>query len=269
MRRHRQGVGSDVRSSLIAFQWPVRDPVAMTPAARTAKALWPYRHRSSYISPRNSVFQKVDIMHAVRSKAELANAITHGAGVLLSVAGGALLIALAALSRDALKITSAAIFTASLILLYSASTLYHAAREPSLKSRLQIVDHAAIYVLIAGTYTPFVIGVLRGGWGWSLFGVIWGAAAAGVIFKLFFTGRFPRLSTGIYIAMGWLALLAARPLIDALAPGGMIWLLAGGVAYTAGTVFYHSERLPYAHAVWHVFVIAGSICHGVAVATQL
>jgi hemolysin III len=208
-------------------------------------------------------------MQSNSSNAEIVNAVTHGVGVVLSIAGGTLLIVLASLGGSAVKITSVAIFAASLVLLYSASTLYHAVPESSLKQRLKVVDHAAIYVLIAGTYTPFMIGALRGGWGWSLFGVIWGLAVAGVIFKLFFTGRYPRVSTGIYVAMGWLALIAAGPLLRALEPGGMVWLLAGGVAYTSGTVFYHSKQLPFAHGVWHVFVLAGSLCHGVAVATQL
>ena len=130
-------------------------------------------------------------------------------------------------------------------------------------------DHCAIYVLIAGTYTPFTLSGLRGPWGWTLVGIVWGLALAGVVFKLYFTGRFPRVSTGIYIGMGWLALIAAGPLIRSVSPAALIWLVAGGVAYTAGTVFYHSERVPYAHAVWHVFVLAGSVCHAVAVGLEL
>ncbi len=131
------------------------------------------------------------------------------------------------------------------------------------------MDHAAIYLLIAGSYTPFTLGDLRGGWGWSLFGVIWGLAACGVVFKLFFTGRFRRISTGIYIGMGWLAVIAIVPMLREMAPVALGWLLAGGVVYTAGTVFYHSRRVPYAHAVWHLFVLGGSMCHAIAVGAQL
>lgn len=199
---------------------------------------------------------------------ELANALTHGAGVVASVAGGTVLIVLSAIYGDAWKVVSSAIFVATLVLLYSASTLYHAVRRPDLKARLKIFDHSAIYLLIAGTYTPFMLVGLRGGWGWSLLGVVWGLAVAGVVFKLFFTGRFPRLSTGIYLGMGWLAVVAVVPMLERLSPATLGWMVAGGLTYTAGTVFYHNRR-PYAHAVWHLFVLGGSVCHFVAVMTQV
>ncbi len=199
---------------------------------------------------------------------ELVNAATHGLGVLLSLAGGAVLVVLASLTGDPWKIVGAAVFLASLLVLYSASTAYHAVRSPAAKKRLKIFDHAAIYVLIAGTYTPFTLGALRGPWGWTLFGVIWGLALAGVVFKVFFTGRYPRLSTLIYLGMGWLVLVAARPLFTHLDAAAISWLVAGGVAYTVGTRFYHSPRR-YSHAVWHVFVIGGSVCHAVAIGLQL
>jgi len=199
---------------------------------------------------------------------EIVNALTHGVGILASVAGGSVLIVLAALAGSAWDIVGVAVFTASLVLLYTASTMYHAARSEELKRRLKIFDHCAIYLLIAGTYTPFMIGTLRGGWGWSLFGVIWGLALAGVFFKLLYTGRFPRLSTGIYIAMGWLVILAAGPLVRTLEPAALWWLLAGGISYTGGTLFYHA-RMPYAHGVWHLFVLGGSICHALAVGVQV
>ena len=208
-------------------------------------------------------------MTSRRSREDVANVATHGFGVLASLAGGSLLIGLAALSGSAWSIVGVSIFTASLVTLYSASTLYHASRNETTKRRLKIFDHCAIYLLIAGTYTPFLITSLRGGWGWSLFGFIWGLAVAGVVFKLYFTGRFPRLSTAIYIAMGWLVVIAAGPLARALGPGTLGWLLAGGITYTAGTLFYHSKRVPYAHAIWHLFVLSGSICHGVAVGLQI
>ena len=208
-------------------------------------------------------------MTSRRSSEDIANVATHGFGVLASLAGGSLLIVLAALSGSAWSIVGVSIFTASLVTLYSASTLYHASRDETTRRRLKVFDHCAIYLLIAGTYTPFLITSLRGGWGWSLFGVIWGLAVAGVVFKLYFTGRFPRLSTAIYIAMGWLVIIAAGPLARAIGPDTLGWLLAGGITYTAGTLFYHSKRVPYAHAIWHLFVLSGSICHGVAVGLQI
>ncbi|MBB4635675.1 PAQR family membrane homeostasis protein TrhA [Longimicrobium terrae] len=199
---------------------------------------------------------------------ELANAITHGVGALAGAVGALVLVVGAALHGDIWQVVSSAVFGASLVLLYTASTLYHAARDPRTKARLQILDHCAIYLLIAGSYTPFTLIALRGGWGWSLFGVAWALAVAGVIFKLFFTGRFPRLSTGIYIGMGWMAVVAAVPMLQSLSAATLGWLVAGGVTYTAGTVFYHNRR-PYAHAIWHLFVLAGSTCHFIAVATQV
>lgn len=207
-------------------------------------------------------------MQARVEREEIVNAVTHGLGIALSLGGGSVLILLAALAGKPSMIVGVSLFVASLVLLYSASTSYHFARSEPRKRRLKVLDHAAIYLLIAGTYTPFTLS-MRGGWGWSLFGVIWGLAAAGVVFKLFFTGRFPRTSTGIYIAMGWLVLIAVVPLVKQLEPSTIAWMVAGGVAYTGGTAFYHAERLPYAHAVWHAFVLAGSVCHGIAVGLQI
>jgi hemolysin III len=202
-----------------------------------------------------------------RRREELANAVTHGLGTVASVVGAAVLIVLAALSGDAWLIVGVSVFATSLIALYTASTLYHAARSPTLKARLKVLDHAAIYLLIAGTYTPFMLGALRGGWGWSMLGIVWGLAVAGIALKLVFTGRFKLLSTSAYVAMGWLVLVAIVPLARALDTATLVWLVAGGVAYTAGTPFYHSRRIPYAHSVWHLFVMAGSVCHAVAVVT--
>lgn len=199
---------------------------------------------------------------------ELVNALTHGAGAVASVAGGAVLIVLAAVYGDVWGVVSSAVFSATLVLLYTASTVYHAVTRPALKAKLKVFDHSAIYLLIAGTYTPFMLVGLRGGWGWSLFGVVWGLAVAGVVFKLFFTGRFARLSTAIYVGMGWMALIAIVPMLERLSPATLAWMVAGGVTYTAGTVFYHSRK-PYAHAVWHLFVLGGSVCHFVAVMTQV
>ena len=200
---------------------------------------------------------------------ELANALTHGAGAIASVVALSILVVLAARGGDPFEIVSVAIFGATLLILYLASTLYHAARTATAKARLKVFDHCAIHLLIAGTYTPFTLGVLRGGWGWSLFGVVWGLAVAGVTFKLFFTGRFRLVSTIIYIGMGWLGLIAAGPLVREVTPLALLWLVAGGIAYTAGTPFYHANRFRYSHAVWHAFVLTGSVCHVVAVGLVL
>jgi hemolysin III len=204
---------------------------------------------------------------APRSREELANALTHAAAVVASVVGGAALIVLAALAGRPGLIVGVSVFVTSLVALYTASTLYHAVRAPGMKARLKVLDHSAIYLLIAGTYTPFMIDAVRGGWGWSLFGIIWGLAVAGIGLKLVFTGRFRLLSTVVYVAMGWLILVGIVPIARVLPAATLAWLFAGGIAYTSGTLFYHARRLPYAHAIWHIFVIVGSVCHAVAVAT--
>jgi hemolysin III len=200
---------------------------------------------------------------------EWPNIATHGAGLAAAVVGTWILVGLAVLAKDPWQVVSVSLFGASMILLYAASTLYHAVRTPRLKMRLRVLDHAAIYILIAGTYTPFVLGEMRGGWGWSLFGAIWGLAVAGVGFKVFCTGRLRRLSTALYLAMGWLVLVAAGPLMRSLPPATLVLLLGGGVAYTLGTPFYLAERLRHNHAVWHLFVLAGTVCHAAAVGTLL
>lgn len=198
---------------------------------------------------------------AYSHREEIANSITHGLGTLLSIAGLAVLVVLAVLYGDVWRVVSFSIYGSTLILLYLASTLYHSFRNPRLKKILRVVDHAAIYILIAGTYTPFMLVSLHGPWGWSLFGTIWGLALAGIIFKIFFIGRFKKLSVLIYILMGWLCLVALREMLIHIPTGGMIWLAAGGLFYTAGTIFYAWRSLPYGHAVWHLFVLAGSISH--------
>ena len=208
-------------------------------------------------------------MQPNRSRDELASALTHAAGVLASLAAGAVLITMAALSGSPWQVVGTAVFSASLVLLYSASTAYHIALNHTTRRRLRTFDHCAIYILIAGTYTPLTLTALRGPWGWTLFGIVWGLAVAGVVFKLLFIGRFPRVSTAIYIGMGWLVVIAAGPLVRAVDPAALAWLVGGGIAYTAGTVFYHSRRIPYAHAVWHLFVLAGSACHAIAVGIQI
>jgi hemolysin III len=169
------------------------------------------------------------------------------------------------LRGTAWHIVACSIYGATLICLYTASTLYHASISPRVKRALRIFDHSAIYLLIAGTYTPFLLVSLRGPWGWSLFAVIWGLAVAGVLFKFWFVERFGILSTAVYIAMGWLVVIAAKPVITHVPIIALIWLLAGGLAYTAGVIFFVAKRIPYSHAIWHIFVLAGSICHYFAV----
>ncbi len=195
---------------------------------------------------------------------EIANAGTHGLGLVAGFAAGVVLIVLTALTGKTLAIVTASVFTATVVLLFLASTLYHAIPHPVAKARLKVLDHAAIYLLIAGTYTPFTLVGLGGTWGWALFGVVWGLAVVGVGFKLFFTGRFRLASTLVYIAMGWLALVAINPMIDRLSPTVLTWLVVGGASYTFGTLFYLAKRLPYAHAIWHLFVLGGCISHFVA-----
>ena len=212
-------------------------------------------------------WRRGDHLHQIRD--EIANALTHGLGAAAALAGGAVLITLAAIHGDGWQLAGAIVFGITLLLLYTASTLYHAIQHPIAKGRLKVFDHCAIYLLIAGTYTPFTLIGLRGPWGWGLFAAIWTIALAGVVFKLFHTGRFPRLSTALYVAMGWLVVVAIKPMLASIDAWTLGWLLAGGVFYTLGTYFYHREPIPYAHAIWHLFVIAGSVCHFVAVAAQV
>jgi len=196
---------------------------------------------------------------------EIANSITHGIGALLALGGFVVLTVLAANHGNVWHLVSCAVFGTTLVFLYTASTLYHAVEGPRLKSLLRILDHTAILLLIAGTYTPFTLGSLRGPWGWSLFAIIWGLAVAGIIFE---TTRLRRFRAGLltlYLVMGWLAIAAVKPLLAAIDGGGLQLLLAGGLAYTGGVVFYLWRGLPYHHAVWHLFVLAGSILHYFAV----
>jgi len=205
-------------------------------------------------------------MNAAYPRAEeIANRLTHGLGALLGVAGLVLLVVASARHGTAWHVVSTAIFGTSLVLLYSASTAYHSVAGEGIRRLLRKFDHAAIFVLIAGTYTPFVLVTLRGPWGWSLFGVVWGLAVTGVTLKFWFAGRFRVVSTLIYLGMGWLVMIAIKPLMAALPAGGLKLLVAGGLCYTGGAVFYLWKRLPYHHAIWHLFVLAGSICHWAAV----
>jgi hemolysin III len=200
-----------------------------------------------------------------RPREELANSLSHGVGFMCAVAATPVLIIGASSRGTADDIVGSSVFGATMVLLYLASTWYHAVPVSPLKDRLQKLDHAAIYLLIAGTYTPFTLGVLGGAWGWTLFGLVWGAAAVGVCAKLIAGVRYPRLSTAMYVIMGWLVLIAIRPLTVSMSPAGVLWLVAGGISYSAGVVFYAARRLPYSHFVWHLFVLAGSTCHFFAV----
>ncbi len=192
---------------------------------------------------------------------EIANSITHGIGIAIGVAALVLLVVFAARRGDAWAVTSFSIYGASMILLYTASTLYHSFRDEKIKRLFKLFDHASIYLLIAGTYTPILLTMMRGAWGWSLFGVIWGLAIFGVAFKIMFVGRFKVLSVLIYLAMGWMIVVAFKPMLAAVPTGFLIWLMIGGACYTLGVIFYVWRTFPYHHSVWHLFVLGGSISH--------
>lgn len=207
-------------------------------------------------------------MGSVRSEdfiEELANGITHGVGLILSLAGLVILVTLSILHGTAWHIAGCTTFGVTLVLLYAASTCYHSFHSPRLKRVLKILDHAAIYLLIAGTYTPFTLVNLRGFWGWTLFALVWSLSVFGIAWKLFHVDRFQLVSTLTYIAMGWLVLIAVKPVLAAVPLAGIAWLVAGGLFYTVGVIFLGLKRVPYSHAIWHVFVLSGSICHYFAV----
>lgn len=197
---------------------------------------------------------------------EIANSVSHGVAALAGLVAAPFLIVRAAERGGALSAAGTTVFVATLVLLYLASTIYHALPRNRAKRVFRVLDHSAIFLLIAGTYTPFTLGILRGAWGWTLFGVVWTLAVCGTVMKAVAGMRYPRLSTALYIAMGWLALVAIRPLWLLIPLSGWLWLIAGGIAYTAGVAFYATDhRVRYGHFVWHVFVIAGTACHTVAV----
>ena len=197
---------------------------------------------------------------------EIANSVSHGTIFLATLAAIPILVGTAAWRHDVWQVVAGAIFGATLALLYGTSTLYHALPLGKAKQVFRVLDHSAIYLLIAGTYTPFALGALRGPWGWSLFGIVWGLAILGIVAKSTLGFRFPRLSTAIYLAMGWMVIVALRPLVMHVDRAGLAWLFAGGLAYTGGVVFYVRDgRMRYAHMIWHLFVAAGSVCHFMAV----
>lgn len=198
---------------------------------------------------------------------EIANSVSHGAGFIAALAAAPLLIMIAAQRGDTAAVVGASVFVSAMLLLYLVSMLYHALPRNRAKHVFQIIDHGAIYLLIAGTYTPFTLGVLRGPWGWTLFGIVWSLALAGIVLKATGGVRYARLSTALYLAMGWCALVAIEPLWRLVPAWGLFWLFAGGVAYSVGVVFFSSdERIRFNHFKWHLFVIAGTACHYIAVA---
>jgi len=198
-------------------------------------------------------------------KEEFWNVMTHGFGLLLSIAGLIVLVIYSGLYLSAKHIVGFSIYGVSLVVLYAASTTYHMAKKEKLRLRLNVFDHSAIYVLIAGTYTPITLITLQGSVGWSLFAVIWGLAIVGIVLKLFYTGRFDKLSTAIYVLMGWLAIVAIKPLLNNMSTEGLIWLLIGGLFYTVGAVFYLINSIKFNHVIFHVFVLFGSICHFICI----
>ena len=193
---------------------------------------------------------------------EIANSITHGIGAALATAALTILVVFAALKGDTWRIVSFTIYGASLVIMYVSSTLYHSITNLKAKKYFRIMDHSSIFLLIAGTYTPITLISLRGtGWGWTIFGLIWGLAILGILFKLMFYGKLEKLSVVFYILMGWLAVVAIKPMLANLPPGLLIWIAVGGLSYTLGIIFYAWTKLPYSHSIWHLFVLGGSISH--------
>ncbi len=196
---------------------------------------------------------------------EKINIISHAIGFVLSIIALVFLVTYAVLYGNVWHIVSFSIFGASLIILYAASVLYHIAKEPGIRNRLKIIDHASIYVLIAGTYTPFALVTLNGTTGWIMFGISWGLALTGIILKLFFAGEYNLISTIMYVLMGWIIIFAIKPLIDNLPLDGLLWLFAGGISYTIGAILYSIKKIKFNHAIFHIFVLIGSFCHFTAV----
>jgi len=208
---------------------------------------------------------EMKLPHLESPAEEAANGITHALGIALSIAALAVLVVSSSSSGDPYRIVACSVFGATLLIMYTASTVYHFVKSPQLKRAMRVFDHASIYLLIAGTYTPIVLVSLRGSWGWSLFGVIWAMAVFGVVTKIYLFDKFELLSVGLYIAMGWIAIVALNPLLAAVPTGGLAWIFSGGIAYTFGVIFFMWDHLPFNHAIWHLFVIGGSVCHFFAV----
>ena len=197
---------------------------------------------------------------------EIANSISHGIGLIAALIGTPFLITQAAQNGDGQYVAGATVFGASILLLYLGSTLYHALPPGKAKRAFRIIEHSAIFLLIAGTYTPFTLGVLRGAWGWTLFGMVWGLAAIGLALKAFYQASRPILFTTLYLLMGWVIVIAIEPMLANVPTTGLLWLLAGGLSYTVGVVFFATDsRLKYGHFIWHLFVMGGTVCHYFAV----
>lgn len=203
--------------------------------------------------------QLKEMLHADTLGEEIASAVTHGLGVVFSIVALVLLVMSATESGSTWNVTAVIVFGASMILLYLFSTLMHAIPHPRAKRVLQVFDHAGIYLLIAGSYTPFALVTLHGTLGWTLFGIVWGVAILGIVWKLFSTGKYMWVSNVTYLALGWICIIAIRPLYESLGHQGFMLLLAGGIAYSVGIVFYVWQKLPFNHAIWHLFVLAGSV----------
>lgn len=196
---------------------------------------------------------------------EIMNAVTHGIGAGLSIAGLVILVVFASMHGDVWKIVGSAIYGASMIVLYTASTLYHSFSKTKAASKLNMFDHISIYYLIAGSYTPFMLVNLRGGWGWSIFGVVWACAIAGTVLKIIYGNKLRKVSTIIYLAMGWIIIIAIYPFVKNVETGGIILVVLGGLSYTIGVIFYKWKSLPFNHAIWHLFVLAGTVLQFFAV----
>lgn len=196
---------------------------------------------------------------------EIANSISHGIGTIGAIVGAIILMVIVVRGGDVSRIVGTAVFSITMVLVYLTSTLYHSMTRDKAKRVFRVLDHSAIFLLIAGTYTPFTLGVLRGPWGWTLLGIVWGLAIVGIVLTAISGLRYPTLSTVVYVAMGWLFVVGVKPLWANMDPWGMLWLLAGGVAYTGGVAFFAADRLRFGHLIWHLFVIAGTACHYIAV----
>ena len=205
-----------------------------------------------------------ELKHYSRAE-ERINITSHAFGFVLSIVALVLLVRHASLYGNAWHIVSFSVFGVSLMVLYAASTVYHSAKNPSFRKKMRIVDHASIYILIAGTYTPFTLVTLNGFTGWVVFGITWGMAVTGIILKLFYTGKYDSISTLMYVCMGWIIVFAIEPLINNLSSDGLIWLVAGGMAYTTGAILYSIKRIKFNHAIFHIFVLIGSACHFISV----
>jgi hemolysin III len=203
--------------------------------------------------------------HPESAAEEAASGITHAIGAVLAAVALAVLVTLASLHGDTIRIVSLSIYGACLVLLYLASTCFHICRRERLKHWFKVGDHVAIYTLIAGTYTPILLVLIRGAWGWSLLGAVWGLALIGTALKLFFVHRYEKLSVTIYVLMGWMGLIAIKPVLETVPGGALVWIFGGGIVYTIGVIFFFWDHLPFNHAIWHVFVLLGSACHFMAI----